>query len=59
MCSSDLHVFGSVSKKDLQDIETCIDLALAALPLAVNGHWQDAMLRLHNEEQPFIQGEKD
>lgn len=53
------HVLGAVSAKDRQDIETCIDLALSALPVAVSGNWQDAMLRLHNESQPFSQGEKE
>jgi PTH1 family peptidyl-tRNA hydrolase len=49
------HVLGSVGKKDREMIDTCINLALSALPTAVSGDWQGAMHRLHNEQQPFVQ----
>ena len=52
------HVLGSVSANDRQMIDTCIELALSALPIAASGDWQGAMHRLHNERQPFSE-EKD
>jgi PTH1 family peptidyl-tRNA hydrolase len=47
------HVLGKVSQKDRQMIDTCIEEAIYALPLAVRGDWQGAMQQLHNAPQPF------
>ena len=50
------HVLGKVSQLDREMIETCIDEALRALPLAISGEWQGAMQALHNVEQPYQRG---
>lgn len=49
------HVLGKVTQADRAMIETSIDEAIAALPLAVSGDWQGAMQQLHNVIQPFQQ----
>lgn len=49
------HVLGRVSTRDRTMIETCIDEAITALPIAVAGDWQGAMQQLHNVPQPFEQ----
>ena len=42
------HVLGKVSREDRELIETCIEDAIATMPLAVTGDWQLAMQQLHN-----------
>ncbi len=47
------HVLGKVRREDRDAIDWCIDEAIACLPPALGGDWQEAMLRLHNARQPF------
>jgi PTH1 family peptidyl-tRNA hydrolase len=42
------HVLGKVSAKDREQIENCIEDAIATIPCAVTGDWQLAMQQLHN-----------
>ena len=50
------HVLSKVSQLDREMIETCIDEALRALPLAMSGDWQSAVQALHNAKQPYQRG---
>lgn len=47
------HVLGKVSRADRDMIDTCLAEALSAIPKAIAGDWQGAMLQLHNARQPF------
>lgn len=47
------HVLGKVSRADREMIDTCLSEALSAIPKAIAGDWQGAMLQLHNSRQPF------
>lgn len=42
------HVLGRATAKDKDMIGQCIDEALACMPLALQGEWDQAMNRLHN-----------
>ncbi|MBQ75134.1 MAG: aminoacyl-tRNA hydrolase [Gammaproteobacteria bacterium] len=44
------HVLGKATSLDRKIIEQCIDEALACMPLALKGEWDQAMNRLHNFE---------
>jgi PTH1 family peptidyl-tRNA hydrolase len=42
------HVLGKATSTDRSIIERCIDEAIGAIPLALQGDWEKAMNRLHN-----------
>jgi len=44
------HVLGKATRADRKIIEQCINEALACMPLALQGEWDQAMNRLHNFE---------
>ena len=42
------HVLGRISGSEKAMVDQCIDAALETLPLAVKGHWDAAMQKLHS-----------